>query len=274
MMPATGGSYTESLPGTFGCWYPKSGDVLLTANAGLYQTIALANAGFNSAYVLQGGSVDSHPTPSPDGSTMAFVQQNGTTSTLVTAVSGHGAAANTIVTTNPAGDYPNNPSWSPFLSNRSFVGASGALATTAAGFLWSQVNSSFASLLTFSATTAASATATSQTSGGSGAIVYLLAADNITSLSYTNGYYIPKTTVAASTPQVLVTVDGTSGQIATVAPFISAKPAAAGGALGYTGKFSAVYDAQGHNLAPNGASAITLDRKTGKLVSARDTCPR
>ena len=35
----------------------------------------------------------------------------------------------------------------------------------------------------------------------------------------------------------------------------------------YTGHFTAVFDGNGKNLAPNGAKSVTLDGKTGALVA-------
>jgi len=74
------------------------------------------------------------------------------------------------------------------------------------------------------------------------------------------------------TTDALVTIDSTSGLVTAVAPFVAIRGAAAvssktANGLLYRAKFTAVYDAHGKNLAPNGASSIVLDPTHGSVVS-------
>jgi hypothetical protein len=78
-----------------------------------------------------------------------------------------------------------------------------------------------------------------------------------------------RTSTLTSTPSVVVTVDADTGQVDVVAPASTARPASAknaDGTLTYKAAFKAIYDAKGRNLAPNGASSLTVNQKSGKLV--------
>ena len=99
--------------------------------------------------------------------------------------------------------------------------------------------------------------------------MFTLAADSITQIGYTNSYFSSGTTLTlTSTPMVVVAIDASLGRVQLVAPAAAkATSRLSGTHVVYTGKFTAVYDKSGKNLAPNGASSLTVDAKSGNLVS-------
>ena len=67
-----------------------------------------------------------------------------------------------------------------------------------------------------------------------------------------------------------MSVDATTGQVDLLAPAATAKPASntnADGTVTYRTRFNAIYDGKGDNLAPSGATSLTVNPKTGKLIS-------
>jgi hypothetical protein len=106
--------------------------------------------------------------------------------------------------------------------------------------------------------------------------VYTVTADTISSIEWTNGYYMQGTlqTLTGATG-FLVSFSNVTGQIGWISTFEGpaaqikrpATTAQSNGQSTYSGHFKNVFDATGHNLAPNGASSIVIDNKTGKVVS-------
>ncbi|MFI5385931.1 MAG: TolB family protein [Fimbriimonadales bacterium] len=284
-IPATGGTPTAMFgvavatpSSTMPVWTPDSKSLVVSAANGPNRGACLVAAdGTRNNLVLTtppvSSSGDLFPSVAPDQSAIV-VERLGTNVNLWTAPFFAGAPATRIVDTTPDGSSPEFPKWSPFLSNRTFVGTGASMGTTSAGILWSETGSSFASFLSFKASSATSSTITPQTSGGGADLIFLLKASSITSISYTNGYYLPPVTITAAAPQALVSYDASTGQVSMVAPLIvggrAANSRAAGGDLmTFEGQFPAVYDGKGNNLAPSGASQVTLSSKTGKVVSYR-----
>ena len=164
------------------------------------------------------------------------------------------------------------PFWSPFFGSRVFVGTNPWMYSAAAGFLLTEQQSGFESLLAFTATTPSTGTITNvaaSVSGSSGPPVYHIHADSITGVKYQNTYFTGATSVTPNSPDVLVTLDGTSGQINTIAPFFATRGQTLHqpGSPTYTAHFTAVYNAHGKNLAPQGASQLVLDPKHGTITS-------
>ena len=209
----------------------------------------------------------SHISFSPDGNFFAVEQlpsYSSTAAPTIAVMNADGASFQQIAT-------GSNPAWSTYFNNKTFVGTGGSLATTGAGFLFSQLQTGFDSFLTFNATTPGDATSTLVSQAG-GPFVYDLHADEITSLIYTNNYRGASHSYSPDTSDVLVSIDSTSGQISSVAPFTAVRGTpiqSTKGSLEYRGKFSAVYDMNGKNLAPNGASDLVLDSKHGAVQSVR-----
>ena len=279
-MPILGGTATQLTSGGgnayYPCYTPDGGFIVCDDDDGSSrQIVELFGPGPEAGEeftVLANGPWDSHPAFSPDGHYMAYD----------TASSYSSPTPKTIQVQDIYGNQQQfigsgfNPVWSPFLPNRTFVGTGGAMYTSAvAGFLYSQVQSGFQGLLSFTATTPSSATSsvtgTSSPSGGS-PIVFDVHADKITGLKYVNGYFLNPISVTPNVSDTLVTIDSTTGNFVSLLPFVatrgvSAKPTITAAGLVYIAHFTAVYDAHGKNLAPNGASSITLDPKHGTVVS-------
>jgi len=285
-IPASGGSETLINSGSFQsyqcfqpAWTPDSKSILVSINLGGQNAIFSFDASGSGQDVGMtsppAGDNDVTPVVAPDMSQYAFVRQTQTGEGLYTSQMVGLDSVNRLIGTNANGDNPSNPRWSHFLANQKFIGAggtnvtAGTMATTSSGFLFGENGTSFASFLSFTGRTAAQATITPQTTSG-GALVFLLKADSITGLSYTNGYYLPAVTSTPSVPQVLVSFDGTTGKVGNTIPLImQGSPQAKNGQITYRGQIPAIYDASGNNLARNGASEVTIDARTGRLVSWR-----
>jgi len=289
-MSATGGTPTNVVPSSYAgqgsaevsAWSPDGNSLACTwvprvgNNNGAF-IISLNGGGYS--YLTPNNYSDSIPCFSPDNNRIAFYRSNaggatpgiyecdfaGTSPQLILADPAPNGATGAVVTM----------AWSPFPQNQKFVGSGGSLSTSnVAGFLLAQNGDQFGSMMTFAATTPSKATITPSTGNAPGApIVYSLAADAITNISYANVFNGSRTTIAlTSTPSAIVTVDGVTGIVDYVVPTTFKKPnltpaSASRSSLTYSGQFTAIYDASGKNLAPNGATAFEIDRITGKLVS-------
>ena len=233
----------------------------------------------NAAYyqiVTPSGDDDGDGTFSPDGDTILLVRAgaNGATPGLYTS-DANGLGQALLYPDSSAGGFPvnNGVAWSPFLPKETVVAASASTFyhQAASGFLLSQSGSQFGSMVAFTANTPADAAIQAPaTSTGYAPMAFTITADSITSIGYVNNYFDAGTTVTlTSTPSVVVTIDATTGQVDLVAPAATPKASPtknADGTLTYKASFKAVYDGKGRNLAPNGASSLTVDPKSGKLV--------
>jgi len=212
---------------------------------------------------------DYYPTFSPDGSMMAFYRTGSTFQSGIYVSNYYGENAY-MLEADPTGTNVNGLAWSPFLPNKTFVGSGGRLINGSAdGYVMGLNDNRFSSLLAFVAKTPADATVTapSSTTGGN-SLIYTIGADSITEIAYTNVYSGLVTTFAPNVPSAVVSIDGYSGQIDVVAEALATPKASTTPARAvYDGKFSAIYDSKGKNLAPSGASHLEFDRKSGKLLT-------
>jgi Tol biopolymer transport system component len=176
------------------------------------------------------------------------------------------------------GDF--HPSWSNYRRPQ-YIGANGILGTSCAGFLQGtqrQLNSSILIFDTVGSTLtgrgAARITAntnvdtsgpslafTITTSVGLGSIKFVNILESLTPIT---------PTIPAGSTNALVLFDASNGYVTNVVPFTANRsvspPQVDGNLVTYSGHFTAVFDATGKNLAPNGATSVTLDEKEGKLV--------
>lgn len=210
---------------------------------------------------------------SPDGQKIAFYRSSSggaTPGIYVEDTFGDGA---TMLVPDPSnGADSEGIAWSPFLPKETVVAVSGSTFyhKAASGFLLSQNNARFGSLVAFTATTPSSASIQApSTTTGSASLLFTITADSITSIGYINSYFDTGTTLTlTSTPTVVVSIDANTGQVALVAPAAKAGSTKnADGTVTYSGQFQAVYNGAGKNVAPSGASKLTVDPKTGRLVS-------
>jgi hypothetical protein len=279
LMPASGGTATLLDPTGLDSYYfffldwSQDGTKLgLTGQSSTSNRALVADSANNNAFysVSGGNGYDFFPTFAPDGHTMALVRGQGDSSLVQCSLDGNNPQV--LLTSSPGFEFL-RPKWSPLLGARAFVGTGGSMSTTAAGFLWSEKNSGFSSLLSFSATTPSTATVSAETGAGSTtSAVFDLHADTITNLKYTNSYYVPAVSVNPNASDALVSFDSTTGFVTTVVPFFRAQTLNSsrkliGSVATYTGKFPAIYNSKGVNVAPQGATQVSLDVKSGKLVS-------
>jgi hypothetical protein len=284
LIAASGGPETPFDPSVFSSgslvlqWSPDGTKLATTSTNSNGTTAVIADAANNeiATNLPQQTTYMLDPSFAPDGKTLAVAEsgtQNVTTAfSLCTMSLGGGSNTPLVPSNGVTGAY--FPQWSPYFGPRAFVGSGGSMFTSAAGFLWSERGSGFSSLLSFTATTPADATITAETSNGSSSsVVFDLHADKITSLKYTNGYYLTASAISPNTSDCLVSFDSALGTITTAVPFAQTKTQSKttrkvlGAVATYTGNFPAIYDCKGVNLAPGGASTVSLDLTTGKLVN-------
>ncbi|HWD38732.1 MAG TPA: hypothetical protein VG944_07775 [Fimbriimonas sp.] len=255
-------------------WSPDGSQIAFAAFASTGRTSVFAedsSGGIAASGITNpaSGYQDLSPSFAPDGTTLAFNRVNDSADTSeVDSTSFAFGSSTTQIDFAGRHDIITYPSWSPYFGKKAFVGSGGILAN-AAGFIWSELDG-FASFMGFTATNPASATITSQNAdSSSGGGVFLLKADNIAKIVYTNSYYGAIESVTVGAPQVLVSFNATTGAVETIAPLASrgsrspASPSTGKGMV-YSGQFLAVYS-QGKNVAPSGASQIVLDPKTGAV---------
>jgi len=207
---------------------------------------------------------------SPDGKFFAVLQQSSYSSTappyLSIMTSGGGSYQQIASSAGP-------PAWSPFFANKIFIGAGAPLATSSSGFILSQFQTGFDSLVSFNATTPSSTTVTllDQTPAqGTGPFVYDIHGENLSNVTYTNNYYGAIHPATLDATDCLVSIDSTTGQVTSIAPFLVALGTplqSSKASLEFHAHFSAVYEKNGKNLAPAGASDLVLDPKHGAVVS-------
>jgi len=214
------------------------------------------------------GTSVSNPFLSVDNKRISYTRFATTAPTSYSVVTSDLSGDNAVV----EGTLTNRPvqlSRSPYFNSRVFVGSGGVQFPSAAGFLFGQNGTDFVSFASFTATTPSTATVTAENTTG-GAITYNIHADAITGFKYTNAYYSVQNSVPVSGTDALVVFDSDSGNIATIAPFLAtrgAKPTvqSAGKTTTLRGSFKSVFDSNGKNIAPSGASMISI---TGTSITA------
>jgi len=224
---------------------------------------------------------DSSPCFSPDNTKIAYYR-NSTGSAVPGIYESDFAGTNPqLIVPDPSGSGTTGPVenivWSPFQERVLYIGSGGTLsAGPIAGFLMNQNGGQFASLMTFAATTPSTAKITPPPPAtGNGALIFQLGADAITNVTFTNTYNGSHTSLNfTTTPTIIISVDGTTGFVEFVAAGTYGKKVAtpsrsAGTTTTYNGRFTAIYDATGKNLAPSGATTLEVDSTTGKLISFR-----
>ena len=177
------------------------------------------------------------------------------------------------------------PCWTPFIKDRTLIsGGGGLLGTRACGVVFGQrVGGDTSSIVAFDVTTPSSVVMTAQNTGAqSPNLVFSADADSITKLAYVNTSNwrgiraIGSGTTVLGANGALISLDGGSGQVVSILPFSGTRALGShptvtdnGSMRTFSGSFLAVYDKDGKNLAPSGASVVTLDTKTGALSVER-----
>jgi hypothetical protein len=228
---------------------------------------------------------------SRDGSKIYFSQDNGSNGFDAFMMNSNGNAVTNLTPNSTKDDYAPAPSPTSIPANagqttRKLIGTSGVLGASCAGFLLGQVDRFVASSVAFDTspnTVAGRAVArinplTSTETHAQNLIFTLSAGDNdtnkITTIKYQNATSAVAT-VTANTNAAYITFSANDGGVATIIPYIATKAANMGGSavtqqgdiVTIRGTFLGVWDANGKNLAQNGATTIRLNKKTGVLVS-------
>ena len=205
------------------------------------------------------------PSFSPDGKYLLYSDSNGIPTLAFWTTANPKPLLNAIA--------PSSRAWAPFFVPKTFLGASPVVQSSASGFMLNHVSDTFASFFSFSATTPATASIAPVAGSGSATQVFKVSADAITLYRYLNDYNggLVSVTPAAGTKQMLVSVDSVTGKIGFIAPFLTsptkqAQEVRKWNQMVLNARVSGIFDGKGKNLAPTGASGLTVDLKTGKLL--------
>jgi TolB protein len=263
-------------------WSPDGSKIAISFFDGAQNNIyVLRSDGLDYQQITSDSAFDYSPCYSPDGTKIAFQRlDTGVGHDQIYVISADGTGEHRISDGQMNDDLPN---WGPYIKARKFVGAGGAFGTTAAGFLVGQQGKVTTSLVVFNAQTPNSAHLDVQgtTLPYQPNLVFTVSGDLLNALAYVNSLTGAPTIVlnASSTATgAVVSFDANDGTVTGVFPYTANKAVGHGGAptpersgdtLVYRASFLGVWDGQGKNQAPGGASEIRLDAKTGRLLSFR-----
>ena len=202
---------------------------------------------------------DVWPCFSPDGQHLLFGRNTSSASYVMEATQDGFNA--TPVYTAPSGAVMNRVWWSPYFASKLYVGTGGTFGTACDGFVLAEHEDTITSFVAAVASTGgvlniapdAQVPAVQRITPTSGTVKTVL---------YANGFFTAPTTVSTGTAkQVVVTFDSL-GHVSFVIPVtkMGSGPVISG-ALG-------IFDAKGHNLAPNGASSVAIGTN-GKITSMK-----
>ncbi len=267
--------------GSYGSPTLRDTKITFVSNRDGNDEIYVMNAdGTNQTRLTSNAAFDSNPSFSPDGSKIAF-QTDRDGNLEVYSMNSYGGGETNL--TKLPSTIDDSPSWSRYLPRtpKTLIGAGGALTSTAAGFLFGQRDTDITSVVAFETTTPASRTgarvaAQSAPSNeqGTNLIFSITTTAGLDKLWFLNGGYhdipgqVRQVSIPSGTTGALVSFSASQGTVTTVIPYAANRSVAtrAGDNATFTGSFTAVFDENGKNLAPNGAKSVTLDEKTGKLV--------
>jgi hypothetical protein len=169
------------------------------------------------------------------------------------------------------------------MQRRTLVGTGGLLGPTAAGFLFAQSGDVVSSVVAFDATTRTSAQVGALTglTPDLPNVVFSVEANSLTRLAFVNGS-TPKATVVigaggnvATATGAVVSFNAATGLVVAVLPYTSNRSTDGptvhreDGVSVLRGPFLGVWDGEGRNLAPNGASEVRIAEGTGVVVSVQ-----
>jgi Tol biopolymer transport system component len=219
---------------------------------------------------------DANPTWSPDGNLIAFVTPI-TGNHEVYTMNADGSNQ-TRITNNIANEFAT--AWSPFFSRIVLVGDIGTLSTAATGFLYATENQRPASAVAWSNADFSALQLKSLTpQNGNGDVMSFIVegatnATDFTSLKFWNfAQASPVTIPTTGINGALIDIGGFNGQVQNIITFTTPNRSAGKPTLktenGKTlikGTLVGVWDKSGHNLAPQGATQVTLDSRTGNIL--------
>ena len=218
--------------------------------------------------------IDDTPSWSPDSKKLSFyTDRDGNAEIYTMNADGSGVQRMTNVIT-----YDQYSSWSGFYKPK-FVGSGGLLATDCAGFLGGYQGQISKSLVIFDTTTLASRSAarvtanTNSDTNSPNLIFTITTSAGLSSIKFMNitDSLIPVVpTVPAGSTGALVLFDSSTGFVSQVIPYAANRTATHSTKnakeITFEGQFLGLINDKGINTAPNGATSITVDESTGKVI--------
>jgi Tol biopolymer transport system component len=262
-------------------WSPDGNQLAFVTDAdgGGTQHIYVSDGQNANKQLTNTAQQDFQPAWSPDGSAIVIERTPSgggfAQATLVSAVDGSTIA--NLTNNSIFSDF--GPKFQPFQTTRTLVGAGAPLGTTSAGFLFGQQGDIVTSVLSFNATTPANARVVVQgnTAPNQPNLIFVITTtDSLTGLAYENNINLPavQLTLTGNPNTAVVSFDAFTGKVASVLPYAAnraagtrSQPVRNGNTLIYHAHFIGVWDGKGKNLAPNGATEVRLDTRTGKILS-------
>lgn len=283
-IPSSGG-ITTTIRATAGGFQhlaasPDGSEIAITeSNTGTYSIIR-QGVSTGAAVVIPVDNVVQGIAYSPDSEKLVFSMSGSTFNSNVFVLDKDTGSIQKI--TNNLG-YNDDVTWSYPVKDRTLIaGGGGILGTTAAGVIYAQQGASTKSVVTFEATTPSSVVITAQTGLGDPTpnLVFSVDADNIPKMAFANGTNWRGTRIVGSGTPVLsangalVSIDAFTGKVVSILPFSGSRATGArptvkieNGKQTFTGSFVAAYDSAGKNVAPNGATRVEYDPRTGALTA-------
>jgi hypothetical protein len=210
--------------------------------------------------ILPGTSFFSY---SPDGRQMAVTNSEGTFIKPIGQFD--------VVGTQIADTSYNSAEWAPYMEKRNFVGSSGGYGTSCAGYLYSINRKSVSAFVTAESPVPSSVTfekGDNSNPGQDSLMVTVLAPGGLSGLKFQNRLYGARITAVASSlgaEGAFVLFDAFDGAVNFVIPFSGTLSKIGSGGdgdreKGFRGRFLAVINGEGKNLAPSGAKSIKISQ--------------
>jgi len=161
--------------------------------------------------------------------------------------------------------------WGPYLTTRNLIGNSGFLGVSTGALIYGQNGNRIGSLVSVDATTRSTLVATPQANPNPSQtlISCTVTGDALTVLKYMNG--VSNVVVSLSTTGAkgaVINFSADTGQVSSVVMYTSSIARDRSAGVGYSGKIIGAYDSTGKNLAPHGATHVSLDPMSGKILTA------
>ncbi len=257
-------------------WSPDGSRIaFVSTRDGNYEIYVMNANGTGQTRLTNQGASDYGVSWSPDGSKIAFTSERDGNPEIYL-MNPDGTGQTRLIGSATIDAYPG---WGKGMT-LNLVGAGGCLANSAGGFLYARCGETPRSFLVFDAASRLSLrlSAFTEQSNLSNAVFHLTA-DSITSMKMVdlqNPRLVVFTLVGAGgipagAKAMLISYSTSTGRLDAVIPYTRNRSGGAptvheeAGVQVLRGEFPAVLDAQGNNLAPNGASEVRIDTRTGKV---------
>ncbi len=266
----------------FPAWSPDGSKIVFQSARDGNDEIYVMNSDFGSSQtrLTNNAGVDREPDWSPDGSKIAFMSYRDGNFEIYS-MNANGTTQ-TRLTSNLENEYA--VAWGPFTPRRTLIGAGGSMGTNASGFLFGQSHRELRSLLVFDALTRTSSRVKAQTAQSEPGpnVIFSLSADSINRLAYINLTAASQRVITvvgtgggtATATDALVSFDSNDALVTAVLPYTANRSPAPAiteekGVRVLRGSFLGAWDGKGVNRAPNGASEVRLDARTGEILAVK-----